>query len=206
MSEKTIRRSGLLSILAALSLLLAFYLGELLNLPESSFLIFGVVVSLLLLAALPGLRAAQAGRDGALGGAGLSISVIALAILTILFLISAVADLVLGQDPEEAFPDWLEVFFPIGFFGAIIGLLIFGIAAIKANVFPRWGAILFAIGLPVGLAIDMATGAFFEGTGTTPEVGFYLGPPLFAIGLIWLGDSVWSGRTAAPASTGDATT
>jgi hypothetical protein len=197
-SELSIRRSGLAAIVAALLLVFTFFLGERLGLSESYFIVFGLLVLLSLLAALPGLRAAQKGRDGALGMSGYWIAVIAITILSILFAVAAFAWLALAQDPEEALPGWLEVFLPIGFVGTVLGLLIFGIGAIRANVLPRWGAILFTIGLPLGLAIDIATGAFFEENGTTPEVGFYVGPPLFAIGLIWLGYALWSRTGMTP--------
>lgn len=54
-----------------------------------------------------------------------------------------------------------------------------GAAMIRANVLNRRATWLFTIGLPLGLTIDMATGAFFEENGDTPEVGFFVGLPLF---------------------------
>jgi hypothetical protein len=184
------------AILAGILFLFTFYAAEPLGLPEQAFLPLGVVIFLLLIPALLGMRSAQGGSDGAVGKTGLVIAVIGLAILTILFIIGGFTELVLGRNVEDL-PGWVEAFLPIGFLGSIIGLAIFGIGAIMAKVLPRWGAVLFTIGLPVGAVIDIATGAFFEENGDTPQVGFFVGPPLFLIGLLWLGWTLWSGRTAA---------
>jgi hypothetical protein len=99
-----------------------------------------------------------------------------------------------GGNREEEGPGFLTALLAVGFFGTVIGVIGLGAAMIRANVLNRWAAWLFTIGLPLGLTIDMATGAFFEENGDTPEVGFFVGSPLFCIGLIWLGYEMWKGR------------
>ncbi|MDP9428924.1 MAG: hypothetical protein M3Q47_08650 [Actinomycetota bacterium] len=49
------------------------------------------------------------------------------------------------------------------------------------------------VGLVSALAIDMATGAFFEDEASTTEWGLYLGIPLFGLGLVWMGYALRSG-------------
>jgi hypothetical protein len=50
---------------------------------------------------------------------------------------------------------------------------------------------LMLVGLVAAVAVDMATGAFFGGDGTTTEWGFYIGVPVFGLGLAWAGYTVW---------------
>ena len=59
---------------------------------------------------------------------------------------------------------------------------------------------LMLVGLVAGIAIDMATGAFFEDEPTTTEWGFYIGLPLFGLGLAWAGYEVWKGSRQTVAS------
>ena len=69
---------------------------------------------------------------------------------------------------------------------------------------------LYSIGIAsllgmAALAVDMATGAFFEDDSTTTEWGFYIGVPVFGLGLAWAGYAVWKGlgstESSRPATT-----
>jgi hypothetical protein len=55
------------------------------------------------------------------------------------------------------------------------------------------------LGLVAAIAIDMATGAFFEEEPTTTEWGFYIGVPHFGLGLAWMGWAVRSRDRSAHA-------
>jgi hypothetical protein len=169
-------------------LIAAAFLSELVH--DQLFYLVGLAMLLLLLA-LPALHARQAGRSGRLGLAGFVVAMIGAAILTVLFAAVGVAELLLGFDPDEA--DFLFPILVVGFFAFLIGIVLFGIDTARVGVLPRWAGVLFALGLPLALVIDIITGAFFDGEETTPW-GIYIGFPIFAIGLIWLGYALWSRR------------
>lgn len=203
MNDGSIRRNGMVAITAGVWFLLWMVLGTLLEtrLPDGTFFAALTVFFALFLWALFGLRGAHDGMAGGLGKAGFVLSALGTALLGLLFIYGMIFEAT-GGDIEEGGPRFIEVLLAVGFFGMVIGVILLGAAMIRAKVLNRWAAWLFTIGLPLGLVIDMATGAFFEESGDTPEVGFFVGPPLFCIGLIWLGYEIWKGRgaTAEPAA------
>lgn len=147
-----------------------------------------------LVASLPGLRGAHVGRDGLLGTIAWWPAMLAGAVVSVLLIVGVFIDLVLGRDPDDVLGP-LFVVLAVGFFTFVVAITLYGVAMAIAAVVPRVAAILVAVGLPVGLAIDMATGAFFDENGETTEWGFYIGVPLFALGWLWIGYALWSGRT-----------
>lgn len=198
MNDEAIRRSGMAAILAGVWFGLWVVLGTLLEtqLPDWTFFAVLIVFFALFLWALFGLRGAHAGREGGLGRAGFVLAALGTTLLGLLFIYGLIFEATGGNIEEEG-PGFLTALLAVGFFGTVIGVIVLGAAMIRANVLNRWAAWLFTIGLPLGLIIDMATGAFFEENGDTPEVGFFVGPPLFCIGLIWLGYEMWKGRGTA---------
>jgi hypothetical protein len=78
----------------------------------------------------------------------------------------------------------LNVSFPL--FG--IGLILFGVATIRAGVYPRWAAVLLIVSIPVTMFLDPTPGTFQE-----------------SIGQILLGISVaalgWHALRTAPSNT-----
>lgn len=149
---------------------------------------------IILVASLPGLRGAHGGRDGLIGTIAWWPAMVAGAIVAVLLIVGIFIDLVLGRDPEDVIGPLFAVL-AVGFFTFVAAVTLYGVAMAIAAVVPRIAAILVAVGLPVALAIDMATGAFFEENGETTEWGFYVGIPLFALGIVWIGYALWSGRT-----------
>jgi len=174
-------------------LIAAVFLSELVH--DQFFYLVGLVM-LLLLVALPALHARQAGRSGRLGLVGFVLAMIGAAILTALFAVVGVAESLFGFDPDEA--EFLFLILVVGFFAFLIGIVLFGIDTARAGVLPRWSGVLVALGLPLALVLDIITGAFFDGEEATPW-GIYIGFPIFAIGLIWSGYALWSGRSNPPA-------
>lgn len=140
--------------------------------------------------ALPGLQARQAARSGLLGRIGFVVTLIATTALAVLFAAVGVAETFFGFGPEDNPAAGLILM--VGFSTFLAGVFLFGIATARAGVFPRGAALLLALGLPVGLAIDLLTGAF--SSEKAMPWGFYIGPPAFAVGLIWLGYEARSGR------------
>src|SRR5215217_9598186 len=69
----------------------------------------------------------------------------------------------------------LTLSFPL--FG--IGLILFGVATIRAGVYPRWPAVLLIIGIPVTMFLDPTAGTFQESIGqilwgvAVAALGFY---------------------------------
>ena len=185
----TPRRSGIAAMLAGAILIADVLLSEFVI--EQLFYLLGLVL-LLLVVALPGLEAAQGGRDGRLGRAGFVLALVGAATLAMLFAAAGVAEGLLGLDPDAS--QALGPVLAVGFVALVAGVLLFGIAALRAGVLPRAAVSLFVASLPLGVAIDMATGAFFEGDGasSTPEIGYWVGIPAFGIALIWLGYALMS--------------
>ncbi len=80
----------------------------------------------------------------------------------------------------------------VAFIAFVVGTVLFAVGSALARRFPRGAPVLVLIGLVSALAIDMATGAFFEDEASTTEWGFYLGIPLFGLGLAWMGHALRS--------------
>lgn len=150
----------------------------------------------LLVYAVPQLHRYQAPADGAIGLWGSRLVAAGGLIILALGVVALVWEAV-GTLPEDE-PAIVGALWMIGFFGFAIGVLLFTIASVKAKVFPQAAPILMLVGLAGAILIDMATGAFFEEDGSTTEWGFYLGVPLFGLGLAWIGYSVWKSRPEVP--------
>jgi peptidoglycan/LPS O-acetylase OafA/YrhL len=198
MTDATVRRGGIAAIIAGVWFILWAVVGSAFEeqLPEWTFFPVLVIFLALFLVALFGIRAAHGGREGGLGRAGFFITATGAALLGLLFIYGMIFEAT-GGNVEEEGPGFVDALLGVGFFGTIIGVLLLGIALIRANVMNRWASWLFTIGLPLGLIVDLATGAFFEENGDTPEFGFFIGPPLFCIGLVWLGYGMWKRRGEA---------
>lgn len=139
---------------------------------------------------IPGVHAYQAPDDGAPGRWGALLIRYGGAVLVLLGVIFLIWEAV-GDPPEDG-PGWVGALWMIGFAAFAIGVILFAIGTIKAGILPRAAGVLMLVGLISALAIDMATGAFFEDEGgTTTEWGFYLGVPVFGLGLAVAGYTVW---------------
>lgn len=153
----------------------------------------------LLVYAVPRLHRYQAPADGAIGLWGsrlVAVGGLIVLALGITYLVWEAVGTPPEEDPAIVGPLWV-----IGFFGFAIGVILFTIASIKAKVFPQGAPILMLVGLVGAIAIDMATGAFFEEDASTTEWGFYIGVPLFGLGVAWIGYWLWKSR---PATSGEA--
>jgi hypothetical protein len=140
---------------------------------------------------MPGIHDYQAPADGALGKWGALLVRYGGALIVLLGLVYLVWEIV-GDPPEEG-PGLLDTVWLVGFFAFAIGVILFSIGTIKARVLPPASGVLMLVGLVGAIAIDMATGAFFDDGSTTTQWGFYIGVPVFALGLAWAGYTVWKG-------------
>ena len=66
----------------------------------------------------------------------------------------------------------------------VVGVILFGVATIRAGVLPKWAAVLYMVGFLVFL------GDFF-----LPDIIFSVGEAVGSIGIIWLSYALW-GRLA----------
>ncbi len=121
-------------------------------------------------------------------------ALIGVALLGVLFAVVGVAKTFFGFDPDES--AFLGLLLAVGFFAFLVGIILFSIATTKADVLSRGADLLLTLGLPLALAIDILTGAFF-GEGEQAGWGMYIGFTIFGVGLIWLGYALWSERGAS---------
>lgn len=157
------------------------------------FVAFVPATLILLFFSFPALHKAQRGRNGVTGTIGYWLMLIAGGLFALVFLVGIFYDTVMNEAPETALPFLFaddSPIFPIVFFGLILGILIFGIATLIAGVAPRLATLLFLFGLPLGVLLDF----FILQSEDSQGPGFYIGIPMFAIGLLWLGWWVWSAK------------
>jgi hypothetical protein len=129
------------------------------------------------------LHAAWRPHDGRVGAvAAYSLAAGAGALLA-LMIVGAAATAILGMEPAWlAFPDL------IAGYAFLAGAALFGAAVLRARTGPRWAAVAFAVGLPLGLGLDAATNLFpFGESFFFAGFGFYVGLGLFALSLMRLG-------------------
>ncbi len=144
---------------------------------------------------MPGVHAYQAPTDGPMGKWGALLIRYGGGVMALLGVIFLAWEAV-GDPPEEG-PGVVDAAWMVGFAAFAIGVILFAIGIIKARVLPPASGVLMLVGLVAAIGIDMATGAFFEDDSSTTEWGFFIGVPLFALGLAWAGYTVWKGRRSA---------
>lgn len=191
-ASKTARRAGLITMLAGAGFALG---GGLSTLGEWTWVLFlaGIV---LLLYAVPQLHKLQAPADGAVGQWGTRLFVLGAGILVALGAVFLVWDAF--GDPGE--PAWTEALWPVGFVSFLLGFVLFVAGSLKARVLESLGLWLIVVGLIGGVALDMATGAFFADEGEVTEWGFIIGIPLAGLGLLLVGYRLWSQKALSEAS------
>jgi hypothetical protein len=149
----------------------------------------------LLLYVVPQLHRFQSPADGWAGKWGSWLVAGGAAVVLALGVVFLILETV--GDPGE--PAWAGVLWMIGFFAFVLGILLFGIGSALAKRFPPAAPLLMLVGLVAAIVIDMATGAFFGEDTATTEWGFYIGVPLFGLGLAWMGYALRNASRANPA-------
>lgn len=146
--------------------------------------------SLLFLLGLPAIAVRQAPRAGWLGFVGFiltfiggllftSFSVVGLLIFP--WLAQVAPKLIAGNGPP---PPFFVFFLVAGVLFAVGGVLL-GIATMRAGVFPRWAGLLIIIGAVLNLVSFPLSGLIGNIVGTASFI-------LFALGLGWIGYTLWS--------------
>jgi hypothetical protein len=136
--------------------------------PGPGFLAFYIVAVLFTNAGLLGFHALQQGSYGRLGRVALytvlgSSALLIVSGLTLLFANTAV----------------FTATYMIGLVGVLVGLILYGVATLRARVLPVWCGVLFIVFLPISIALG-EYGNFFTG-----------------LALLVLGYVLWSRREAA---------
>ena len=139
----------------------------------------------LLIHVVPQLHRYQSPADGWAGRVGSVLVAAGAAVMVALGVTFLIWEAV--GDPGE--PGWTNVVWPVAFFAFLIGIVLFAIGSAMAKKVPPAAPLLMLIGLVAAVAIDMATGAFFEddANSSATEWGFHIGVPLFGLGLAWMG-------------------
>lgn len=145
---------------------------------------FATLVALALLVYVtPQLHRFQSPADGWAGKAGSLLVAAGAGLIVAVGVVFLVLEAV--GDPGE--PAWAGVAWMVGFFAFVVGVVLFAVGSARARVFPPGAPLLMLVGLASAVAIDMATGAFFQDDSTITAWGAYIGIPLFGLGLAWLG-------------------
>ena len=191
MAEFAIRWSGIILILGAALLgaaIVILSLQPVINQvfsPEVSLLL--LISSICLLLSLPAMYARQADAAGWLGLAGF-----ALLQTGILLLVVVAAPALLYPTLNQAPGENLAAFF-LGI-ALTLGLLLTGIATIRAGVFPRWAGIVLLAAM-AGFFFDFFVAEFL------PPIAGQLGSALFglllAFSLGWIGIALVMGNSGS---------
>ncbi|HLE29114.1 MAG TPA: hypothetical protein VI793_13400 [Anaerolineales bacterium] len=210
LSSNLIRWSGLANILSGVSLALFWFSFPLL-LPlqdlRSNYVnlvldsdwvtvnaldIIGITLGLL---GLIGLYAKQVEKAGILGFVGFLLTFIGLALLEgIAFYETFIWPVLAVQAPTLLSfqgPLYTNTTFLLGSgLGLMtngVGIILFGAAMLRAGILPRWGVLLLTVGAPL-----YGFGALF---GELAIVLRSIGVALYAVGLAWLGYTLWASKS-----------
>jgi hypothetical protein len=185
--ENLVRTGGGLTSAAAGLLLLLGHILDLGGDPEYGTVLGGSLVltaHVALVFAFVALYAAQAEQSSLLGSVGMVLSVVGTTLVSGVVLVEiagasgAEVDAVLGA----GLPSALAL---LGGLAFLIGLILFGAATMRADVFPRWAGILLIVG-----DVVFGVGSFAGAAARIFEIG---GALITCVALVWLGLSLLSG-------------
>lgn len=157
--------------------------------------------ALLILIGLPGMYAYQSSRAGKFGLFSYALTFLGLATLEIgTAAITAFVVPFLAADPATQslvippgnFETQLGVGYMIVFLSGMIafnlGLILYGIAMLRARVFPRWAALMIIVGVPAIFLLS-----------SLPIIGDKFAILVF-LGLAWCGYAMWANRGESKSS------
>lgn len=153
---------------------------------DDAFALMGLA-GILFLAALPGLRRAQDGRDGRLGGWGLRLTIAGLGGLVALILSGDLIDVAVGGAAQDVAEAAFGIVGALAGVAALVGVVLFSVGMTRARVFPRAAIWVFLGGLVLAAASEA-----FEQTlrGPVPLLADVLPPLGFVVaglGLLAIG-------------------
>ena len=181
-------RGGTAGIVAGVAIIAPVLIRELTQ--SEPFLLLPVAIIVLGIA-ISGFRVGQGRRDGKVGRLGFLVAELGALVLTVMLLIILYKGEV--QNTRLQSGEWL---LNAGLFALMGGLLVFGVATLKAGVLIRGATLMMMVSLPLGVFLD-AIGAFPGRVFTwgTPTAfvfgqGMHYGLKIFGLSLIWLGYSI----------------
>jgi hypothetical protein len=186
-SVSLVRTGGGLASAAAGLLLLLGHILDVRGDPEYGTVLGGTLVltaHVVLVFALVALWAAQSERSGLLGSLGMVLGVVGTTLVSGVVMVEIAGasgvevDAVLGA----SFPSVLAL---LGGLAFLIGLVLFGVATMRAGVLPRWAGLLLIVGDAV-----FGAGSFAGAAATIFEI---LGALITCAALVWLGSSLLLG-------------
>jgi hypothetical protein len=178
MSTATLYRwAGIVGIVAGVLNIIVEFVPDSLGTP------LNLLVVLLALWVLAALYVRQRQASGVLGFIGYIINTFGLALVVGLvfaqvFVLSALDAALVG----ELFAGTTGLAALVSLVIFTLGVVLFGIAIIRANVFPKWAAVLYIVGF-----LPVAVSPFI------PGIIVSIGEVVASIGIIWLGYGLWSG-------------
>ena len=175
-------RGGAAAIIAGVAIIAPILIGELT--PRNPFLLMPLSL-IILVFGLAGLRAAQRGADGALGRIGFLVSAVGALFLAGVLVLMRYQESVLNTRLNNAVS-----LISTGFLIFLIGVLVFGVAMVRAGRLNRIASLLLLLSIPAGLAIDRFAMLTEPGIRLLP--GFRMGVKFFGLALIWIGYSIFS--------------
>jgi hypothetical protein len=140
-----------------------------------------LLAAILLLVALPGLYARQAGAAGGLGLAGYVLLQAGIVLLVVLAATPLLFPAIRAPAPEH------PVVFLLGI-ALTLGLLLTGLATFQARVFPRWTAVLLLAAM-AGFFFNFFVAEFLPPA--AGKVGTALFGVLLSLTLGWMGLDLW---------------
>jgi hypothetical protein len=177
MSQSLVRWSGLAAMVGSV-LWVLWAGGQLQGFGgPSAYLFFNRLLPFVLLPVVLGfigLHAAQRRSCGQLGTAGFVMVLVGF----MLIIAGSVAEFWVFSDQPYGLPNGRDASYTLFLLGhpvLAVGTLLFGIATVRAKVFPRDVAMLFAV-LGVGVVVPV------------------IGALIFAFPFVWLGHLLWSGK------------
>jgi hypothetical protein len=183
-TSNLLRWAGLAALAGGVLIVLAALLGAAIGPDETSgTFIFQQVLSLLgavlILLGLVGLYASQAEAAGPLGLLGFLVAFLGTTLVAGVFWANTFIAPILAAEAPEVFEETSPVGFPLTFFTTSIGWLLFGLATLRAGVYPRVAAIALMVGAVV---------SFLPLPGSEA---------VLAVGIAWLGFLLFTGRATA---------
>ena len=190
-SSNLVRTGGGLASAAAGILLLLGHLLDLGGHSDYGTVLGGALVltaHVVLVFALIGLYAAQAELSGLLGSLGMVLSVVGTTLVSGVVLVEIAG--ASGAEVEDVLGAGLPgALVLLGGLAFLIGLILFGVATMRAGVFPRWAGLLLIVG-----DVVFGVGSFAGAAATIFEL---LGALITCTALVWLGLSLLSGSGAS---------
>lgn len=185
------RHAAIGAVLAMVAGALLVVVPLLVEFVDGDFFALMGIMALTLLASLPGLRRAQAGRDGASGRRGLRMLVGGLVVVAVLIASADALDAAVSGATQDVVETVFMLLAALAALAAMAGTILFGHGLLRAQVLPaRWVWTFLA-----GMVLALVSESFEQSlAGTVPRLADVLPPLGFivaGVGLLGIGSATW---------------